>query len=421
MLANPLAADTTAALTFFKEDGTTVAQERVVPAHARVTLHMKEVPGLESGAASTLVVPQNGQPLAVERTMFWDASRYGGHTGGAVPAASTKWYFAEGAQGFFDTFVLVTNQTDTDSLVVISFLRENEAPVVKIKDIAAHSRLSIYAGDYPELSGRSFGMIVECAAPVVTERAMYFGSVPGQLWKGGHESAGVDAPSKTWEFSEGAMGEFFDTFLLLMNPGDSEAQVTMTYLREGGEAIVVNKVVGAKQRLTVKLEDEAPELATGAAGTSISSTQPIIAERSMYWVGSDGQPWTEAHNSFGVIDTAPRWVMAEGRLGGPENFRTYLLVANPSLGTFSVKITFLRESGEPIEKLVPILPNQRITVDVAAIAPELQGQSFGALVEGQLGGFISVERSMYWDANGIFWAGGSSGTATPLSNFVQFP
>ena len=41
--------------------------------------------------------------------MFWDASYYAGHTGPALAAPATQWYFAEGAQGFFDTFVLVNN------------------------------------------------------------------------------------------------------------------------------------------------------------------------------------------------------------------------------------------------------------------------------------------------------------------------
>ncbi len=45
---------------------------------------------------------------------------------------------------------------------------------------------------------------------------MYFGVDP--LWKGGHESAGVTAPSTTWFLAEGATGPFFETFILLANP-----------------------------------------------------------------------------------------------------------------------------------------------------------------------------------------------------------
>jgi hypothetical protein len=415
MIANPRATATPATLTFLKEDGTTIVDHRNIPPRARVTLHMKDLPGLAGAAASTVIVPDNGQPLSVERTMFWDASRYGGHTGGAVGAASTRWLFAEGAQGFFDTFLLVSNQGDAASTVTVTFLRENEAPVVKHKDIAPHSRLTIHAGEFPELDGRSFGIIVDCPQPVVAERAMYFGSTPGQLWAGGHESPGIAIPSEEWLFSEGAMGAFFDTFLLLMNPGDTDATVAVRYLLEDGTAVLKNKVIGAKQRLTIKLEDEDPALATGSAGTHITSDVPIVAERSMYWSGSDVQPWTEAHNSFGMTAPTMRWALAEGRVGGPENFHTYILLANPyQFGGADVTISFLRESGDPIVKVLHVNGNSRVTVDVSAIAPELQNESFGALVEAEPGGSITVERSMYWSANGVFWAGGSSSTGTPL-------
>ena len=44
------------------------------------------------------------------------------------------------------------------------------------------------------------------------QTGMYFGLDP--LWKAGHESAGVTAPSTTWFLAEGATGEFFETFIL---------------------------------------------------------------------------------------------------------------------------------------------------------------------------------------------------------------
>ena len=46
--------------------------------------------------------------------------------------------------------------------------------------------------------------------------------------------------------------------------------------------------------------------------------------------------------------------------------------------------------------------------------PELRDESFGARIEVTNGVPIAVERSLYWDANGIFWAGGTNALATPL-------
>ena len=65
-----------------------------------------------------------------------------------------------------------------------------------------------------------------------------------------------------------------------------------------------------------------------AVSTVVTSDVPIIVERSMYWPGAV-QPWGEAHNSFGVVSAGTRWGLAEGRVGGPLNFHTFILLANP--------------------------------------------------------------------------------------------
>jgi hypothetical protein len=56
----------------------------------------------------------------------------------------------------------------------------------------------------------------------------------------------------------------------------------------------------------------------------------------------------------------------------------------------------------------------RYNVDVKTVVPELQDESFGALIEVTNGVPIAVERSLYWNANGIFWAGGTNALATRL-------
>ena len=58
---------------------------------------------------STIVTSTTGLPLVVERTMWWDATGYGSHTERAVDGPAKTWYFAEGSQGFFSTYVLLAN------------------------------------------------------------------------------------------------------------------------------------------------------------------------------------------------------------------------------------------------------------------------------------------------------------------------
>jgi hypothetical protein len=67
-----------------------------------------------------------------------------------------------------------------------------------------------------------------------------------------------------------------------------------------------------------------------------------------------------------------------------------------------------------VTKTYTVPPTSRFNIDVAGAVPELHDESFGARIEVTNGVAIAVERSLYWDANGIFWAGGTNALATPL-------
>ena len=133
----------------------------------------------------------------------------------------------------------------------------------------------------------------------------------------------------------------------------------------------------------------------------------------MYWPG-DASPFGEGHNSTGVAATSTKWGLAEGRVGGPRDFITYILLANPGASTADVTITYLRDTGGPLVKTYTVPPTSRFNVDVLTAVPELQNESFGARIESTNGVPIAVERSLYWNANGIFWAGGTNALAVPL-------
>jgi hypothetical protein len=107
-------------------------------------------------------------------------------------------------------------------------------------------------------------------------------------------------------------------------------------------------------------------------------------------------------------------VLADGRSGGPRQMTTYILLANAEAEPAEVMITFLRETGAPVWRRFSVPPNSRYNVDVGVEAPELLDSSFGADIVVDNGVPITVERSLYWNANGIFWAGGSNAPATRL-------
>jgi autotransporter-associated beta strand protein len=414
VIANPNDAAAPVTLTFSKENGEQVVATRTVSAMSRTTVRADAIPGLENTAASLQVRSDRGMPLAVERSMFWDPASYAGHTGGAVSSPSTNWFFAEGSQGFFQTFVLIINPATTATDVTFTFLRENEPAVVKTITLGASSRLTLHAGDVPGLVHRSFGIAISATQPIMAERAMYFGTTPTRLWSGGHESAGVTSGSTDWFLAEGATGAFFDTFILMSNPQQTPANVTVQYLLDTGETVTVPKTIPASTRLTTNIEAEADtRLHNAAVSTVVTSDVPIIVERSMYWPGAV-RPWGEAHNSFGVVSAGTTWGLAEGRVGGPLNFHTFILLANPETTAAEVRVTFLREGAAPIVQTYTVPPTSRFNIDSSGV-PGLKDESFGALISVTNRVPIVVERSMYWDVNGIAFSGGTNATGIALS------
>jgi hypothetical protein len=412
LIANPTATPAPVSITYLKGDGTTVAQTLTIGATSRTTIQVDNVAGLEQQAeVSATIVSTDAVPLVVERTMRWDSTGYGAHTEKATGAPTLNWYFAEGSQGFFQTFVLLANPGATANKATVTFLREGGAgTVTEVFDLAPTSRKTIFAGDIPALRDQSFGIQVVFDAPGVAERAMYFGQ---RTFEAGHESAGVNAPATEWFLAEGATGSFFTTFLLVANPGDVDANVTYTYLPASGLPITKTRTVAAHSRWTGNIATEDASLANAAVATRIKSTQPVIAERAQYWPFTPDQ-WFEAHNSFGATALGLKWGLAEGRVGTASNYQTYILLANPSeTATADVKVTFLRTDGTTVVKNFQVQPTSRFNVEVHTL-PELANEQFGALIEVQNGVGIAVERAMYSDSAGVVWAAGTNALGTQL-------
>ncbi len=172
-IANPNDAATDVQVTFLRPAAAPVEQRHALAPRSRVTIRANDVPGLEGSDVSTVVESLSGLPLVVERTMTWDADGYGGHGGAAVEQPSTTWYFAEGSQGFFDTFLLLANPGDTAADVTVRYLLEDAAPVRRTYAVEAHGRFTVFAGADEALQGQAFSIVVEAETPVVAERSMY--------------------------------------------------------------------------------------------------------------------------------------------------------------------------------------------------------------------------------------------------------
>jgi lysophospholipase L1-like esterase len=437
LIANPNGAPANVAITLLPESGPAPpVQNIVVPASSRYTFRVNQF--FTAPASVGAIVESADQPIVVERSMYWArGQRRGGHNSQGVAAPSDKWYLAEGALNMFNTFVLISNGATTPADVRVTFLREQGAPITATFTIAGNGRKTIFVNqDFPQID-TSFSVVVEQTdgrATIVVERAMYWNGE-----EGGHGSTAVTAPHETWLFAEGATAGnasfFFQTYLLLANPGNVAAAVTIDFFRDVGGPVRYETTVAPNSRRTLSLHDlpfepnDVAELAAAAFSIKVTSTQPILAERSMYW-SSNGITFVDGHNTPGVNEEASKWVFAEGRQGrfadsGGLNYDSYFLFSNSTASALRIKGTFVREDATGIVRYFNVNPTSRFTL-LASQYPELSNQRFAAFFETVDGAgapttqtFVA-ERAVYW-GDGYFGGHGATGTPWPSAATVATP
>jgi hypothetical protein len=414
-LFNPAPTREAAHLTFQKPDGSEVQALFDLGPMARMTLDTANLPGLENSAFSTIV--DTAVPIVVDRTMSWDSSRYGSHAETAVVAPSQTWYFAEGAtHSGFQLFYLLQNPQDIDAQVDIEFLRPAPlAPVRKSYTVPARTRQNVWVNTESDLDGTDLSATITSSVPVIVERAMYRNGV-GQTFAAGHESAGVVAPQASWYFAEGATGSYFDLFILLANPGNATAICDVRFLLPDGAVMARVMPVAARSRENVWVDAEGGRLADTAVSTTVTCSEPIVAERAMWWPGPTAATWHEAHNTFGATSVGTRWASAEGEIGGANRVETYLLIANTSAFDGSATVTVYPESGAPVTRTYALVASSRTNVAVGSAFGLTGHVRFGAVVTstGVTPAQIVVERAMYSDSGTVRWAAGSNAQAARL-------
>jgi type 1 glutamine amidotransferase len=423
-LVNPSETETAhAQLRFLRENDSVIANNVLLPPRSRRTVFVDDVPGMAQASFSTVV--DSDHPVVVDRTMTWgNGSAFGSHAETSVEGPALAWYFAEGSTtGRFDLFYLVQNPSATNTATMnASFLPSQGGAILHPFSVPPNGRHTIHVDDLPGLAEADVAAAFTSTngVPVIVERAMYL-SRPEQAFAGGHDSAGVTALATRWFLAEGAAGTFFDTFVLIGNPNGSPADIRVSYLLPDGRVIVRTHTVPANGRTTLNFEAEAVELQDQTASTIVESVNavPIVVERAMWWPGPTGETWNEGHNSLATTQTGVTWALADGEAGGPRNAKTFILVATgEGVPQDSLRLTVIVENGPVLQKVYTdaLTPTRRITLDVDAEFPEVAGRRFGAIVESLgTGGTkmpLVVERAMYSDANGVFWAAGSNVVAT---------
>jgi hypothetical protein len=237
----------------------------------------------------------------------------------------------------------------------------------------------------PGLEDSEVSTRITADRPVVAERAMYF-DYHGK--RGGHVSAGVTSPAAQWYFAEGYTGGGFDQYILVLNPGDEEAEVTFEFMKPDGA--VVNQVfrVGPRSRSTMVV-DAVPGLEDSEVSTRITADRPVVAERAMYF---DYQEADGGHVSPGCTDPGILYFLAEGYTS--PFFDAYLLFMNPNAEDLYATVTFMQPGGVQVGYPLLVPPRSRATLIVNEV-PGMESTEFSTRVD--LSAPALVERAMYFN------------------------
>lgn len=417
-------------------DGAAASTPVSVPAGGPAFLDLHAL-GLAFTEFSLIV--ESPAPLVAERRMTWDpASGYGSHSGTGVAAPSTTWHFAEGATtAGFQTFLLLQNPGDVPSVATVRYLLADGGTYERQHTVPARSRLTVWANaEGGAMTGAEFGTTVVSDQPLVAERAMYRDG-PAQVFAAGSVVSGVSTPGTTWLFAEGATGAFFDTYLLLANPGDTpvtvDAEFILAYVPGNIDTafpIARQYVLAPRSRRTIWVREEDPLLRDTQVGVRVMASGPIVAERSMWWPGPTPATWHEVHAETGATAGGRLWavadVQADAAAGG---WDTFLLVATTEQNVALIRVTATCGDGTRIARDLPLSVN-RTTLWMRYEFPEIIGKRCAATVESLPARITSspsvplrrvplfVEKAMYY---GPDFAAGDASLATRLPDPVDEP
>jgi len=286
LVQNPNDANATVELTYMTSEGSVEGPREDLLPNSRMTFNIADtLPGVFS--VSTKVV--SNRPVVCERSVYW-GGRIGGHDSIGVTIPGQDWYLAEGStRGGFETWILVQNPSRDTATVSLTYMTPSGSVTGPSLVLEPSTRQTVNVADtVPD--EWSVSTEVTSDVPVVCERSVYWGERIG-----GHDSIGVTIPGQDWYLAEGSTGEdYFETWILVQNPSQDTATVSLTYMTPSGAVTGPSLVLEPSTRQTVNVADTVPD--EWSVSTEVTSDVPVVCERSVYWGGRIG-----GHDSIGYL------------------------------------------------------------------------------------------------------------------------
>ncbi len=229
--------------------------------------------------------------------------------------------------------------------------------------------------------------------PVIPERAMYRNNR-----REGHDSTGTAQAASDYYLAEGCTGFGFTTYILVQNPQETPTDVTIYYQTASGPVAGPAFQMPANSRKTVCVNDTTTIPGDDPSfSTRVHGSQPIIAERAMYWNGGPDNAQV-CHDSIGLDRPYTNWYLADGQSN--DGAETWTLVQNPNSTAVTVEVTYLTPNGTGnVVRTETIAAGSRKSFNMA-IHSGINGRAAIMVVCKTAGSKVMVERAMYWNDRG---------------------
>jgi len=302
-----------------------------------------------------------------------------------LPGGPTSDYFAEGYTGLAATNgtatftevlnILNPNLTNAATVTLTYYIQGVAAPVTVTRTVNAKSTLR-------ESVNTDVGNDKIVAAVVSSNQRVYATRTITRISPTGQRLDGsttlpVTAPSTSWGFPEGYTGVTFQEYLTVLNPTGTQANVHILLAPQAATdagARTLNFTVGALSRVTENIRSLNQGNNAQSVGMVITSDQPIVPERVLYFGNGAGSGKFGSTVARGTNAPSSSMSFAYGTSGGATSTSSglnsvgnqdFITLLNPNLTTAStVGVSFFNVAGQQLGSTVTktLAPGTRQTV-----------------------------------------------------------
>lgn len=266
--------------------------------------------------------------------------------------ASLHWFFAAGASTLgVDQRLLIYNPFPDEAVVRVSFLTEAGVETKgNLADVPVPSKSTteVRINEFIRLE-RTLGVRIDTKrGRVVAWRLLYDNPDGGP--QGVQMSLGAAAPSETWFFPDGAVGEGVEERIALMNPTEEEATVTISLHGSGGEIVQPEELVaievppGTARQVVLNdmLSDKEKEVGGVSAIVQTTNGVRIVAERSVRY---NSTSISGSSAEIGASVTSSSWFLPAATLNPSTDT---VVVMNPGSAPATIDLELMFEGKAPV-------------------------------------------------------------------------